>query len=402
MRLLHKRSILQQNQSTNSIDTVEGYQNYNVNGLSSNNSCPITIKNNITARLTTIQTLGSTNRSKSTALYNFAIKSSMNTSYDGKECTTDMINYVLSRGCRFLDLAIFRDPTSGASIVSVSTSSDFTIPIIQEKPLFLSDAINYISMYGFNSTCPNQSDPLFIQFRPRDPSTDIDYANLMTIYNDIYSTCTTYLPSFLLRNQKIKPTTSITNLLGKVIIIMDITLYNYATILPQYSTDPSILSNLTSLVNMDNNIYDASGGTVTFSYSNLPAQKPLTLSSDKFSCAVNNTITQNLWIDQNNNDYNTNADSYNLFKNYSCQLVPMLFYNNGTDLYNYEMLFNTCGGGIVPLSVIYSKVSVSSTPYIAYPSPAFAIPNYGNTTVSVIIITACLGITGYIVYSEFR
>jgi len=400
MRLLQKRFILQQNQS---INIMEGYQNYNVNGISNSNLSPITITNNIKTRISTIQSLVSTNITQSVALCNFAIKASMNSSYNGTECTTDMINYVLTRGCRFIDLAVFRDPDSGASIVSVSTSSDFTLPITQDTPLFLSDAINYISMYGFNSTCPNQDDPLFIQFRPRDPSTDINYANLITIYNDIYSCCTTYLPSFLYTdtntNNKVSPTTNIKNLLGKAIIIMDITLYNYTTVLQNNTTS---LTNLNSIINMDNNTSSSSGGTVTFSYSNLPAQKPLTLSSDKFSCSVNNTITQNLWIDKNNNDYNTNADSYNLFKNYSCQLVPMLFYNNGTDLYNYEMLFNTCGGGIVPLAVIYSKVSVTTTPYIAYPEPAFAIPNYGNNTVSIIVITACLGITGFIIYSEFR
>jgi len=397
MRLLQKRTILQQNQSKNSIDNIEGYQNNTVNGLSDSNLSPINITNNLTTRLNTIQTFGSTSTSKSLALCNFAIKASMNTAYNGTECNTDMINYVLTRGCRFIDLAVFRDQINGASIVSVSTSSDFTLPITQDNPLFLSDAMNYISMYGFNSTCPNQSDPLFIQFRPRDPSTDVNYANLITIYNDIYNCCNTYLQGFLIKNQKVIPTTDITSLLGKSIIIMDTTLYNYTDILKNNS---DIYNNLNSIINMDNNTSSSSSGTVTFSYSNLPTQKPLTLSSDKFSCSVNNTITQNLWIDQNKNDYSTNADSYNLFKNYSCQLVPMLFYNNGTDLYNYEMLFNTCGGGIVPLSIIYSKVSVSTTPYIAYPEPAFAIPNYGNTTISIIIITACLGITGFIVYSE--
>lgn len=399
MRLLQKRYILQYNQSKNTIDTVdtiEGYQTNNVNGLLDGNSCPINITNNLPTRLNNIRSLTSTNIQKSLALCNFAIKASMNTAYDGTECNTDMINYVLTRGCRFIDLAIFRDPITGASIVSVSTSSDFTLPITQDTPLFLSDAMNYIGMYGFNSTCPNQLDPLFIQFRPRDPSTDIDYANLISMYNDIYSCCSTYLTGFLI-SRKILPTTSIEDLMGKAIIIMDTTLYNYTDIL---KNNQSILVNLNSVINMDNKLSNSSGGTVTFYYSNLPAKKPLTLSSDKFTCNVNNTITQNLWIDQNKNDYYTNADSYNLFKNYSCQLVPMIFYDNGTDLYNYEMLFNKCGGGIIPLSVIYGKLSAATTPYIAYPEPAFAIPNYGNKTVSIIIITACLGITGFIMYKE--
>lgn len=393
MRLLQKRYILQQHQLINNI--YEGYENASVNGLSDNNSCPINITDNLPQRITTIQTLSTINKSvNALALCNFAIKGSMNTSYNGTECTTDMINYVLTRGCRLIDLAIFRDIELGTSIVSVSTSSDFTLPITQDTPLFLSDAMNYISMYGFNSTCPNQHDPLFIQFRPRDPSTDINYEYLKTLYNDIYSCCSTYLTGFLILNKKILTTTPISELMGKTVIIMDTTLYNYTEIL---KNDTTILTNLNSIINMDNNI---AGSTITFSYGNLPAKKPLALSKDKFTCNVNNTIRQNLWIDSNKNDYNTNVNSYDLFNNYSCQLVPMLFYDNGTDLYNYEMLFNTCGGGIVPLSVIYSKVSITTTPYVAYPEPVFAIPNYGNKTVSIIIITACLGISGFIVFKE--
>jgi hypothetical protein len=78
----------------------------------------------------------------------------------------------------------------------------------------------------------------------------------------------------------------------------------------------------------------------------------------------------------------------------------MLFFDNGSDLYSYEMLFNSCGGAIVPLPIVYSKVNVDRNPYIAYPQPMFALPNYGNQTTSIIIITACLGIAGYIVYKE--
>ena len=66
-------------------------------------------------------------------------------------------------------------------------------------------------------------------------------------------------------------------------------------------------------------------------------------------------------MDLKNVSYNTNADSYPLYKqNYSCQLVPMLFFNNGSDLYNYEMLFNNCGGGIVPLSLILYAPDIRS------------------------------------------
>jgi len=401
MRLFQRRAILQTNYDINIIENrIEGYENQIVTGLTDANTCPINIQDNLQQRLDNINTITGTNPTKSKQLCNYAIKASMNSAFNGTECTTDMINYVLTRGCRFLDLAVFQDPLSSSIIVSVSTGSDFTYPINQAEPLFLSDALNYISMYGFNSTCPSPTDPLFIQFRPRPPKTDSDNIILKSIYGEISNGCNTYLSTFMIpqiggKAVQVKPTTDISTLLGKCIIVMDNTLYQYWTI------DSSNTTNIANIVNMNNNISDSSGGTDTFSYGNLPTQKPLTLSPDKFNCAVNNTITQSLWIDDKNKDYNSNANSYLLFQNYSCQIVPMQFWNNGTDLYNYEMLFNNCGGAIVPLSLVYSKVSVSTNPYIAYPTPIFTMPIYGNQTTSIIVIVGCLGIAGFIVYREF-
>ena len=170
---------------------------------------------------------------------------------------------------------------------------------------------------------------------------------------------------------------------------MDTTLYNYTNIYPD----------LTKIINMDNNTSTKNTGMITFSYGNLPAQSPLILSPDKFTCNIE-SINQCLFINSKNSDYASNTNSYLIFQNYSCQIVPMQFYNTGTDLYNYEMLFNNCGGGIVPLSLVYSKVNIDTNPYIAYPEPIFTIPHYGNQTTSIIIITACLGIAGYIIYNE--
>jgi len=393
MRLFWKRAILQKNYEYNIVPLFEGYQNQNVNGVSTANSSPLNIKDDLLTRIANIKTITGVDISNSLSLYNYGIKASMNTAFNGTECTTDMINYVLTRGCRYLDFAVFRDPATTNSVVSISTGSDFTIPISQTNPLVISDTLNYLSQYAFNSTCPNPSDPLFIQFRPREPSYDDKTAQtfLKQILNDIYSACSTYITGSFKYNGKITPKTPIISLINKVIIIMDTTLYpNYATLSP----------NLGTIVNMDNNLSSSSGGTVTFLYSNLPQSKPLKLSSDTFTCSVNNTITQSLWIDTKNIDYTTNANSYNLYKNYSCQIVPMLYYNNGSDLYNNEMLFNNCGGGIVPMSLIYSKVNVSTTPYVAYPEPIFALPNYGNQTISIIVIIGCLGIAGFIIYKE--
>ena len=387
IRLFQKRASLEVRLDMN---TIEGYDNNTVNGIVNANSCPLNIQNNLRERLNNISTITGVNTANSYKLSNYAIKASMNTAYDGNECTTDMINYVLTRGCRFIDLAVFRDPLSGSSIVSVSTGKDYTMPITQETPLLLSDALQYINMYAFNSTCPNSKDPLFIQFRPRGPSTDdaTSQPQLKQIYSDIYKSSNAYLTNFLY-NSKVTNDTDISTLFGKIILVMDTSLYNYSNIYPT----------LGEIIRIDNNTSTQKSGMVTFSYGNLPAQTPLRLSPDKFTCNVT-SIKQCLFIDSTNIDYASNTNSYLMFQNYSCQIVPMQFYNNGTDLYNYEMLFNNYGGGIVPLSLIYSKVNINTSPYIAYPDPIFTMPNYGNKTTSIIIITVCLGISGFIIYNE--
>jgi len=408
-RLFQKRFSIEQQYELN---TIEGYENITVNGIQNGNSCPINIQDNLIVRLMNVTTLTSVNISSALSLRNYAVKGSMNSAFDGKICSTDMINYVLSRGCRLIDLEVYRDPVSTSTIVSVSTDNDFTTPIIQEYPLTISDAIKQISQIGFNGYCPNNSDPLFIQFRPRIPTTDsivnTDYAK--TIYTSIRDACNAYLKSkyytgnvdndmkTLLGNynidiskitdtNKVSGKTLVPLLLGKVILIMDTTLY------PTYT---GYCSDLSSIINMDNNLGES---TATFSYGNLPSETPLTLSNDKYSCSVTK-INQSLWIDNKNISYHSNSDSFEIFKKFSCQLVPMLFFNNGSDLYNYEMLFNNCGGGIVPLSLVYGKVNVNADPYISYPEPVFALPNYGNNTLSIIIITSCLGIAGFIIYRE--
>lgn len=407
-RLFQRRFYIEQN----SDNVLEGYSSLTVNSIQNANSCTITIKDDLAARLLNITTLSTVDVSAGLYLKNYAIKASMNSAYDGKICTTDMINYVMTRGCRLIDFEIFREPESTTTIVSVSTSTDYTAPIHQEHPLTISDAMNYVSQIGFNSTCPNSHDPLFIQLRPRIPVTedpDIHKSYAMKIYNDIYNSFT-YLSDNLYTGilgippeiemlfstrgidisettHKVTPTTFIPLLLGKIILIMDTTLYpDYVTYCP----------NLANTINMDNKIGEL---TTTFSYGSLPAEYPLTLSTDKYSCTTTK-ISQVLWMDSKNVSYNTNADSYPLYKNYSCQLVPMLFFNNGSDLYNYEMLFNNCGGGIVPLSLIYGKVTTTTTPHISYPQPIFAMPNYGNATASIIIITACIGVAGFILVKE--
>ena len=123
IRVLQKRHILNE-YNTNQIEGFkEGYDDSKVNSIQSNNKCTITIQDNVRARISNVSSFGNSGGTiKMLKLCNFAIKASMNTAYDGATCNIDMINFVLTRGCRYLDFEVFRDPNDGKSI-SLSSSS---------------------------------------------------------------------------------------------------------------------------------------------------------------------------------------------------------------------------------------------------------------------------------------
>jgi hypothetical protein len=183
---------------------------------------------------------------------------------------------------------------------------------------------------------------------------------------------------------------AIGNKMGKIVIVMDTTLYpNYSLLCPD----------LVQYIGMENS--NTQKTTQTFNYSNLPEKNLLSLNTDKYSCNVK-SLYQVLFLDENSVSYSTNVNTDILFKNYSIQIIPMMFWNNTYDLQNYEMLFNKCGGGIIPLSCIYKNVIKKTDEYINYPNPVLANPIYGGQTTSIIIIVACLGVTGFIIMKEYQ
>lgn len=384
-RLIRKRIYLKRNYEHSHLDSnIEGlseYTNPTVQNISKENeSCPITIKNDLKERLNNTKTVKSIDQKTALYLKHYAIKSSMNSAYNGEGNVTDMISYVLSRGCRFIDFEIYRTPDKllSDSIVSVSNSADFT-PIKETTYLTLSEAIQHVNIYAFNSICPNYEDPIFIQFRPRDPNPkDKSHLALKKILYDIYNTIKEKLsPRYdgTVGNKKpIKSTTPIDTLLGKIIVVMDVTMYpDYGTLCPE----------LLNYVNLENT--HTSGETKTFYYDNLQQKYILDLAKDKYSTNAKQ-INQVLFIDKNNISYKTNNSTSILYKTYSCEIVPMLFWSNSTELYDYEMLFNNCGGGIVPLSCIYKKLITNDSVYVDYPKPLFASAYNKPIAVSVIVV----------------
>jgi hypothetical protein len=120
---------------------------------------------------------------------------------------------------------------------------------------------------------------------------------------------------------------------------------------------------------------------------------------DDFICDVT-LVNQVIFEDDKGVSYTTNVSSEYLMRNFSIQIIPMMFWNTGGDLCNYETLYNKCGGAIVPLYLIYVQLSKGAEKYIQYPDPMFAFSIYGSQTVTLFILVASLAIVGFIAVRE--
>ena len=381
LRLVIKRIQIKQEME------LEGYDNLNVNAIQDGYDCSVIIKNDLKIRLENVAKNTKLYSKEALYLRNYAIKASLNTAFNGKECSTDMINYVLTRGCRFLDFEVYLYNNNNviSTVVSISKNNDSDF-LVLDNGLSISDALYYTNMYAFNSTCPNYGDPLFIQIRPK-LINNADYLNnRISICDNINQAIEGNLsPRF---NGKVTSETSLVDLLGKIVIVMDDTTF------PDCRPNTNLSSRTIQLNKEIQDMEILSYGTL------VPAQqKNLLLKEDLYTCNVN-SITQIIIEDVNKVAYKININTDSLFQNYSCQVIPMIFWNTGPDLCNYETLFNKCGGGIVPLSFIYQQLKKVDNKYIEYPDPLFAFSNYGNQTTSIVILVACLGIAGFIILRE--
>ena len=109
----------------------------------------------------------------------------------------------------------------------------------------MNDVFKTIMLEAFNSACPNPDDPLFIQIRPKVADKKNEQ---MELFNKIASSLLFYFGnvsnSNVLFNGTVTKNTSISDLMGKVIIVFDNTNY------PLYSRNSPQLKNIVHLETM--------------------------------------------------------------------------------------------------------------------------------------------------------
>ena len=159
----------------------------------------------------TVGTITNFNSQNNLPLKEYCIMSSRNTAKSGSYMNTEMIKYVLSRGCRLLDFEIYE--FDGAPYVAYSTDGNNQY-IETKNKIVLDDALKTVAQFGFAAPCPNPNDPLFIQFRIRiNKITDKMYQIIATTIRDNLGQ--------RMISGKVSKWTPIFNLREKIVIILD-------------------------------------------------------------------------------------------------------------------------------------------------------------------------------------
>lgn len=259
----------------------------------------------------TVGTITNFNSKNNLPLKDYCIMSSRNTAKSGSYMNTEMIKYVLSRGCRLLDFEIYE--FDGAPYVAYSTDGNNRY-IDTKNKILLDDALKTVAEFGFAAPCPNPNDPLFIQLRIRiNQTTDNMFQIITTAIRDNLGQ--------RLMSGKVSGQTPIFSLREKIVIILDREnqtprikpniIGNSDELPTDYYDNVLALTPQPPIINADNLRTNIPGITMTFANDGNPSQ-------------LNKLITQ----------HGTQFICYNFSENTS----------------EYETIFNDNGSAFVPFS----------------------------------------------------
>ena len=271
-------------------------------------------------------------------LSQYVVKASYNSACTGNYVNTKAVEYVISRGCRFVDFEVF----DISNVPHVAFSKDPTFKSIDSKnKILLNDVLTSVVTTAFSSKSPNLNDPMFINLRIKSNNDDV----YKTIAKSIDASLKTKL-----YNVKINENTKLKDIMGKIVLFVDKTIrYDY--------------KDYTKCNANDSNCYDLT------KYINIESGSDY-LRLNQYSNILDQQINRPRILDDNENtdkkyinlvipDFNmknTNNPSIGKFvKDYGCQYVAYKFYNKDSQLEEYEMLFNENRYGILKLAdaIIY-------------------------------------------------
>uniref|UniRef100_A0A6C0HHF0 Phosphatidylinositol-specific phospholipase C X domain-containing protein n=1 Tax=viral metagenome TaxID=1070528 RepID=A0A6C0HHF0_9ZZZZ len=272
-------------------------------------------------------------------LREYCIKASYNSAYSGSVINNDMIKYVLSRGCRFLDLQIHYSEKDGIAYVA-----NVTDPKIKEMDSFnrvpLNDMFNVIAANAFmgsqgNDGCPNPKDPLFIHLRIIPDKNAKVYASVAECIVKNFPDKSRFLSKSGKAKRIDKYTQINDKILKKTVFLIDKT-YN-----PEYAY---FSQRLTTLLNGE-----TGGSTFQMQDYDRIKNKVKTPPLVKDDFRTTNIIDEQIVI-PDISENQPKPSIITMIVNYGVQITLYSFYKSDDKLAQYEDLFNNYKSAIIPMA----------------------------------------------------
>lgn len=290
-------------------------------------------------------------------LKQLCIKGSCNSAYSGKYISELMVNYVLSRGCRFLDFEIYYLPdSSGNYTTCVGYSNDPnainpTISNSENVPFIdiFESTINKAFIKSSSSIYEiiNINDPLFINIRLKTSKEDIPTL-FQSIQRTINSVSKKPMYSRYFTETKINGNTILSSINGKVIIIFE-------------KNEFIDISSKNNKYNMISNSEDLTKST----YEKIDPNKfiacpPKILSDSKvvFNC----DHTFNMVVPENYKSSQSNPEIFTSIKEYGNNITLFQYYNSDNYLLENEYMFQKSNSAFIPLSYCLTYINNREKP----------------------------------------
>jgi len=278
-------------------------------------------------------------------LKEYCIKGSYNSAFTGHYVNLDMISYVLSRGCRYLDFEVFYMTENNLTMpkVSVSIDPNYNTLVTQMTPtanrsILLDNVLSTSVASAFSDTSPNNKEPLFINLRIKSNNPNVYQAVAKSIENTITNK---------LYSGKITDSTKLSDIMGKVVLAIDKTInINYLTYAVCTDHSDTTCYDLSNYINLE------SGSPLLkiTHYSDVESQcnTPITILDDNLHTDVKQMKLLNPDMISNQK---TNIYLNPMIYKYGYQIIPYLYYFNDSELVNYEKFFNDNASAFVRLSM---------------------------------------------------
>ena len=265
----------------------------------------------------------------------YCIKASYNSATTGNTVNKKMIQFVLSRGCRFLDFEVFYIKKKENFIPVVAQSSDPNFKIFDtENDMNLEECFSTIIGNSFSNMSPNKKDPLFIHLRIKTKDTNC-YAAIAKLIDSILK------PK--LHEGQVTKDTKLSEVMGKIVIVIDKTIHR------DYKEFSKCKSSDVNCFDISNylNVESGSQNMNLFSLSQIESQakQPALIKDDNISTT---SISSKVILPIENSK--NNPVMKKMILDYGAQIVAYKYNNVDGNLTDCETFFNSSRGGIVPLS----------------------------------------------------